>query len=73
MIKMKRNSQRKGLIPRRTYIRGSFDRFTTKIEKKNSIARAVVSRTRKIVMIKAINSIIFALASIPWTIESTGI
>ncbi len=55
-----------------TYMRGSFDCFTTKIEKKKIMARAVVSRTRKIVMIKAINSIIFALASILWTTESMG-
>ena len=73
MKKMKRNSQRKGLIPRRTSIRGIFDCFTTKTEKKNVIARAVGSRTKKIVMIKAISSIIFALASILWTIEPMGI
>jgi hypothetical protein len=70
---MKRNSQRKGLIPRRTYIRGSFDCFTTNMEKKNVIVRAIVPRTKKIVMIKAINSIIFALASILWIFEPVGI
>jgi hypothetical protein len=70
---IKRNSQRKGLIPRRTYIRGSFDCFTTQIEKRNVVARVVVSRTKRIVMIKAINSIIFALASILWTTDPVGI
>ncbi len=72
MKKMKTNNQRKGLIPRRTSIRGIFDCFTTKMEKKNGMARAVVSRTKKIEMIKAISSIIFALASILWTTEPMG-
>jgi hypothetical protein len=61
--KMKRKSQIKGLIPRRIYRNGSLDCPTIQMEKQNIIPRAVSWWTKKTVIINAINSIIFALAS----------
>jgi hypothetical protein len=54
-------------------LQGSFDCLMTQIEKRNIMAKAVISGTIKIVIMKAINSIIFALTSIRWRAEPIDI
>jgi hypothetical protein len=71
--RMKRKSQIKGLNPRRIEMKEILDCLTIHTEKKKVITRPVTSRTRKIVMTNAVNSMIFTLASILWITEPVGI